>query len=246
MELTYFNLSAIALSAIGVGFFKSTLSMGVGLVLVPVMILVWPTRFVMGLIAVHMFLSDYALIHMFWKKWEWNLAKIVIPGFYIGIGLGAALLVQLPDYWIRKSIGTACLIFVLYQSWSEARGELPAPAIGRKAGFGIGVVGGTVSALTHSGGIVLSLYLLSQNVQKVQLVATVLLTWLFVNPVKLTSYFIGGLANWTIFGVGLAMIPLTFAGGWIGKRLLDRIPQKTYNLSLLFLAAAAAVRLLWE
>ncbi len=246
MELTYFNLAAIAVGAFGVGFFKSTLSMGVGLVLVPLMILVWPTRFVMGLIAVHMFLSDYAVIRMFWKEWEWNLARIVIPGFYIGIGIGAYLLVQLPDFWIRKAIGVSCLVFVLYQAWVEVRGESPTPAIGRKAGIGIGVVGGTVSALTHSGGLVLSLYLMSQGVQKVQLVATIIVIWLFVNPVKLTSFFIGGLANWTIFAAGLAMIPLAFAGGWIGRKLLDRFSQKGFNLTLLALAAASAARLLWE
>ncbi len=246
MELTYFNLAAIAVGAFGVGFFKSTLSMGVGLVLVPLMILVWPTRFVMGLIAVHMFLSDYAVIRMFWKEWEWNLARIVIPGFYIGIGIGAYLLVQLPDFWIRKAIGASCLVFVPYQAWVEVRGESPTPAIGRKAGIGIGVVGGTVSALTHSGGLVLSLYLMSQGVQKVQLVATIIVIWLFVNPVKLTSFFIGGLANWTIFAAGLAMIPLAFAGGWIGRKLLDRFSQKGFNLTLLALAAASAARLLWE
>lgn len=246
MELTYFNIAAIALGAFGVGFFKSTLSMGVGLVLVPLMIFVWPTRFVMGLIAVQMFLSDWAIIRLFWKEWEWDLAKLVIPGFYVGIVIGAYLLVQLPDYWVRKAIGIGCLAFVLYQAWSEWRGEAPAPKIGKGAGFGIGVVGGTVSALTHSGGIVLSLYLLSQGVKKVPLVATIILTWLFVNPVKLTSYFVGGLANWTIFGVGLAMIPLSFTGAWLGRRLLDRLSQKTFNMSLLVLAIVAAARLLWE
>lgn len=246
MELTYFNLAAIAVGAFGVGFFKSTLSMGVGLVLVPLMVLVWPTRFVMGLIAVHMFLSDYAVIRMFWKEWEWKLARIVIPGFYIGIAIGAYMLVHLPDYWVRKAIGASCLMFVLYQAWVEMSGESPPPSIGRKAGFGIGIAGGTVSALTHSGGLVLTLYLMSQGVQKVPLVATVILTWLFVNPVKLTSFFIGGLANWTIFFIGLGLLPLTFVGGWIGRKVLDCFSQKGFNLTLLALAAASAARLLWE
>ena len=246
VELSYFNLTAIALGAFGVGFFKSTLSLGIGLVLVPLLIVVWPTRFVMGLIAVNLFLSDYAIIRMFWKKWEWGLAKIVIPGYYIGIGIGTFFLIQLPDYWVRKSIGAGCLVFVLYQAWDEIRGESPAPDIGKGTGFGIGVVGGTVSALTHSGGIVLSLYLLSQGVQKVQLVATFLLTLLFVNPVKLIFYFIGGLVNWTIFLAALAMIPIAFAGGWLGKKLLDHISQKAFNMILLALAALTAARLLWE
>jgi uncharacterized membrane protein YfcA len=246
VDLDLFHISAIALGAFGTGFFKSTLSTGIGMFLVPLMVLIWPTRFVMGLIAVHMLLSDYAVLRLFWKKWEWKFAKMVIPGFYIGIIAGATLLVKLPDYWIRKSIGIACLAFALYQAWAEMHPDNPAPAIGQKAGFGIGVVGGTVSGLTHSGGLVLSLYLLSQGVEKVQIVATIILTWLFVNPLKITTYFIGGLANWTIFGVAVLTMPLAFAGGWIGKKLLDRISQRTFNMSLLTLATIAAIRLLWE
>ena len=94
MNLTTFELAAIALGAFGTGFFKSTFSMAIGLVLVPVMLLFWPTRFIIGIIAIHMLISDYAVIHRFWKQWEWNLAKLVIPGFYAGIVAGTSILVN--------------------------------------------------------------------------------------------------------------------------------------------------------
>ncbi len=246
MDLSLFELAAIAIGAFGVGFFKSTFSMAIGLVLVPSMVILWPTRFIIGIIAIHMFISDYAVIRMFWKHWDWRLAKLVIPGFYIGIVAGTAILVNLPDYWIRKLIGTGCLIFISIQGWSEIKGGLPAPRIGQGAGTFIGIIGGVISAITHTGGTVLTLYLLSQGVRKVNLVATIIITWIFVNPLKLSSYYVGGLVDNSMLIAGMASIPLAFVGGWIGRRLLDRMSQRFFNTAILILAAAAAARLLWE
>jgi uncharacterized membrane protein YfcA len=246
VELTQHEILAIALAAFGVGFFKATLSMGIGLALVPLMILFWPTRFIIGIIAIHMFTSDYAVIRLFWKQWNWRLAKIVLPGLFVGIIAGTFILVSLPDYWIRKSIGGGCLIFAAIQTWSEFKGEIPPPRIGRWGGLAIGIVGGTVSAITHTGGTVLTLYLLSQGVDKVTLVATVIVIWIFVNPVKVGSYYAGGLVTPTLFLAAIAAVPLAFAGGWIGRKILDRMPQGVFNASVIFLAATAAARLLWE
>jgi len=246
VEFTPFELVAVAVGAFGAGFFKSTLSMAIGVVLVPIMLLFWPTRFVIGIIAIHMLISDFAIIHRFWKQWEWDLAKLVIPGFYVGIVSGTSILVHLPDFWIRKTIGTTCLFFILAQTWSEIRGGLPALRISRHAGFFIGIGGGIVSALTHTGGVVLTLYLLSQRVKKVQLVATIIVAWIFVNPVKVSSYYIGGLLTPALLLAGMASIPFAFAGGWIGRKVLDMMSQRVFNFSILGLATVTAVRLLWE
>ncbi len=246
MNISLFDLAAIAIGAFGVGFFKSTFSMAVGLVLVPVMVIFWPTRFIIGIIAIHMFISDYAVIRLFWKQWDWRLAKLVIPGVCIGIVAGTATLVNLPDYWIRKFIGIGCLIFISIQGWSEIKGGLPTPRIGRRAGFAIGVIGGIISAMTHTGGTVFTLYLLSQGVKKVNLVATIIVIWIFVNPFKVSSYYVGGLVGNKILIAGMASIPLAFLGGWIGRGLLDRVSQRFFNTAILFFALAAAARLLWE
>ncbi len=246
MELTPYNLIGMAAGGFFVGFFKSTFSGAIGATLVPVMILFWPTQFVLGLIAVHMVTADWALIRLFWKKWEWRYVILVMPGYFIGIVLGAMLLVRLPDFWIRKSIGMTCLIFGGLQAFGELRGDLPVLRIGRAGGVGLGVVGGIFSSLTHAGGIVMNLFLLSQKVPKLTLVATVLLLWIWVNPLKLASFWVGGLVDLTLFLGCAAMVPLTFTGGWIGKKVLDFIPQRGFNLTILALSGLTAARLLWE
>jgi uncharacterized membrane protein YfcA len=100
--------------------------------------------------------------------------------------------------------------------------------------------------MTHTGGTVFTLYLLSQGVKKVNLVATIIVIWIFVNPLKVSSYYVGGLVGNKILIAGMASIPLAFLGGWIGRGLLDRMSQRFFNTAILFFALAAAARLLWE
>ncbi|MBI3128317.1 MAG: sulfite exporter TauE/SafE family protein [Candidatus Tectomicrobia bacterium] len=246
MPLAPFDALAIAVAAFFVGFFKATLGLAIGLLLVPVMVFVWPTRFVFGIIAVQMWLSDYLALKYFWKRWDGRLVKLVLPGFFFGIILGAYLLVQLPDFWIRKGLGALCLVFAGLQAVREFGRELAPPRLNSWMGVGIGLAGGTMSTLFHSGGLILNLYLLSQGVTKVPLVATVIAVWILMNPVKLTSYWVGGIVNLQMFLACLLAAPLTFAGVWAGKRALEWAPQKAYNLGVLVLAAAAAVKLLAE
>lgn len=246
MPVDSFYILAVATAAFFVGFFKATLGLAIGTLLVPVMVLFWPTRFVFGIIAVQMWLSDYLAVKFFWKRWDGRLVRLVLPGFFIGVILGAYLLVQLPDYWVRKGLGAICLIFAGLQAVREFGKEISPPRVGPWMGLGIGLAGGTMSTLFHSGGLILNLYALSEGLTKVPLVATIIAVWIFVNPVKVASYWAGGVVNLKMVLTGLLAIPITFAGVWAGKHLLEWAPQRGYNLSVLGLSALAAARLLME
>ena len=246
MPLDSFHILAMAITAFSVGFFKATLGLAIGTLLVPVMVFIWPTRFVFGIIAVQMWLSDYFAIKLFWKKWDGRLVKLVLPGLFFGILLGTYLLVLMPDYWLRKGLGAVCLFSAGLQAKREFAREVSIPRISAWMGHGIGFTAGTVSTLFHSGGMILGLYLLSQGLTKTSLVATVIAIWIFMNPVKLSSYWMGGVVDLTMIVTGILAFPLTFAGLWAGKRALEWAPQRAYNLSVLVLSAAAAAKLLAE
>ncbi|MDA1001276.1 MAG: sulfite exporter TauE/SafE family protein [bacterium] len=244
MEFDLYHLGPIALSAFVVGFFKTTFSMGTGILLVPILVLWWPARFVMGVISVIMWSTDFVTLPMFWRKWEGRLVRLMVPGFVIGIFIGTTLLVNIPEAAFRRVIGAGALIFAGIQAWGEVRGGLPTPRVGTAAGLGLGILGGTTSALTHSGGLVLSLFYLSQGLEKTAVVASIIATWVFVNPVKVISFWVAGIVNLKIFIACVAAVPLAFLGGWIGKHVLQRLSQRAFNLSLLCLAFVAGLRLL--
>ncbi len=246
MEYSAHELFAVGIAAFFVGFLKTTFSSGIGILLVPIMIIFWPTRFIIGIVAVVMWVTDFFAIPMFWKQWEGRFLRFLVPGFYIGILLGVYALVNLPDYWLRKGIGLACVIFAGLLMWRETRGDMVPPRIGIPGGVGIGIGGGIISAMFHSGGLVLSLFFISQGLSKTAVVASILGTWFWVNPFKVSSLWVGGVVKTHMLVAGALAFPLAWAGSWCGKQTLRKIPQKGFTYILLLLSLITALRLLLE
>ena len=246
MDYSTHELLAVGITAFFVGFLKTTFSSGIGIFLVPILIMFWPTRFIIGIVAVLMWVTDFFAIPMFWKQWESRYLRYLVPGFYIGILLGVYALVNLPDYWLRKGIGLTCIFFAGLLIWREMRGEFKPSPISPPAGVGIGIGGGIISAMFHSGGLVLSLFFISQGMSKIAIVASIIVVWLCVNPFKVASLWYGGVVLTPMLVAGFLAFPLAWAGSWCGKQTLRKIPQKGFVFILLLLSLVTALRLLLE
>ncbi len=246
MDYSTHELLAVGIAAFFVGFLKTTFSSGIGIFLVPIMIMFWPTRFIIGIIAVLMWVTDFFAIPMFWKQWESRYLRYLVPGFYIGIIIGVYALVNLPDYWLRKGIGLTCVFFAGLFIWRQFQGEIKPPPVSPQAGVGIGIGGGIISAMFHSGGLVLSLFFVSQGMSKTAIVASILIVWFCVNPFKVGSLWYGGVVQTPMLVEGALAFPLAWAGSWCGRQALRKIPQRGFTFILLLLSLITALRLLLE
>ena len=246
LEYSDHQLFAVGIAAFCVGFLKTTFSSGVGVFLVPAMIMFWPTRFIIGIVAVVMWVTDFFATPMFWKQWEARFLRFLVPGFYVGVAVGVFALVRLTDYWLRKGIGLTCVCFACLLVWRELKGEMKPPPVHPAVGVGVGVGGGIVSAMFHSGGLVLSLFFISQGLSKTAVVASIIITWLWVNPFKVASLWVGGVVQTQMLVAGVLAFPLAWAGSWCGRETLRRIPQKAFTLIFLLLSLVTALRLLSE
>jgi uncharacterized membrane protein YfcA len=54
-----------------------------------------------------------------------------------------------------------------------------------------------------------------------------------------------GLINAASFSLNLTLVPLVFAGAWVGRKLIVRIEQETFENLALGLSLLAGVRLLF-
>ena len=98
----------------------------------------------------------------------------------------------------------------------------------------------------HSGGLVLSLFYISQGFRKTAIVASIIVVWLWVNPFKVASLWFGGVVQTPMLVAGALAFPLAWAGSWCGKQTLRQIPQKGFIYILLLLSLITALRLLLE
>ena len=252
MEINSDIIIIFVICSFFIGFFKSTFTTGIGLVLFPVLALFWPTKLILGIIAVLMWLTEYSAGSLFWKKWESSLVKIVVPGFYIGIFIGTFFLIQLSDFWLRKFLGIACIIFSFFQIWNEKQNKSSKSNVRNSklssstSGVILGIIGGITSAMFHAGGLILSLFYLNRGLKKIPLVATIIFTWFWVNPFKVINFWYHDLVNKEMIFIAILMFPVSFLGSWIGRKLLYLVPQNIFNFGLLFLALLTASKLIIE
>jgi uncharacterized membrane protein YfcA len=238
-------LLAACIAAFVVGFLKTSIGGGIGLVLTPTLSVVLPPRVVLGLMAPLMNLSDPITLRYYWGQWDGRQLRAMLPTILAGIAVGTWLLTLLSETSLRRAIGGVSLAFALLQlalTWRRRPlfGLHPHWSVGGAAGLAAGVA----SAVAHSGGVVMGLYLLGLRLAPATIVATSGALVAFSNILKLAAFWKIGIVGWTILGAALLSTPFAVAGGWAGYRVNRWLPRRLFELLVIGISIAGALRLL--
>lgn len=236
--------SAAALAAFVVGFLRTSVGGGIGLLLAPTLSLVLPPSAVLALIAPLMTLCDPIALRLYWGQWDAAQLRVLLPTTLVGIAGGTWALSRLSELWLARTIGLLALAFgVLQLALILARRQRPA-LHGRRAGAAAGAVAGVASVVAHSGGVVLGLYLVGAGLRQTTIVATGTVLAAVTNAMKLGSYWSLGFLTADILRVALLAVPLLVVGAGLGHRVNHRLPRRIFELALITIALSGAVRLL--
>jgi len=212
-------------AALGDGFLVRTFGQGVGITLTPLLALAFSPRFALGLLAFYSTLATFGMAREVWSKWDLRTAFVVFPGQIIGVLLGVWIVSVLPDEKLNWIIGLMCLLFALHRIYIELRGRIP-----RTQNFPLwlgtimGSMSGLSSALANSGGVVLALFLHSQNFHKTVLLSTLWVVFFILNPFKLFAYWQTDVLTISTLVTGLIGLPALWLGLRIGAWAHDKLP----------------------
>jgi uncharacterized membrane protein YfcA len=228
-----------------VGFLKTSVSAGTGLVLTSTLTLVLPAPMVLGLISPLMFMSDPIAMRFYWRQWDNRQLRLLIPATLLGILGGTWALTLLSESWLRRTIGLIALTLALFQLALRGRAR---PLFGERphwlVGVAAGIVTGVASMVAHSGGVVSALYLLGTGLSAAALIATVTAVYATTNLVKMILYWNIGFLTPYVLLVDVLALPVALLGARLGYRLNRVLPRRAFELALLTIAIAGALRLL--
>src|SRR5262249_4681764 len=94
-------LGAPTVAAFLVGFLKTSVSAGTGLVLTSTLSLVLPAPIVLGLISPLLLMSDPIAMRFYWRKWDSRQLRLLVPAAILGILAGTWALTLLSEVWLR-------------------------------------------------------------------------------------------------------------------------------------------------
>jgi uncharacterized membrane protein YfcA len=200
--VTFYAMAALV--ALIIGFSKG----GLGALATPLMALVMPANQVIGLLLPILIIADMFAVASHWKRWDWRLIILMLPGAVAGVTIGTFFITSAPTGVLKMALGIIVLLFALYKILEARLFNALTYEAKDWHGVFVGTVAGFSSALAHTGGPPVCIYLLILRVPTYAFNATLALFFAIINPVKVPYYIYARLFNFQQMWKLIWLLPL--------------------------------------
>jgi uncharacterized membrane protein YfcA len=237
MDLILLSLLTLVAATIG-----TTSGFGISTLMVPVTLLFLPLPETLLLVgAIHWFGDVWKMLlfkHGIDKK---ILLYFGVPGVIAAVA-GGLTVVNIPQDISSRVVGLILILYVVYLLYKPNFKIKPSPAVAVLGGGGSGLLGGLTGV---GGGALRSMVLLAFNIDKSVYLFTSGVLGALIDASRISAYIIGGtrIAPPLLLGF-LLFIPASFLGAEIGKKIVDKIPQKSFRTVIAVFLLLLGIRLL--
>ena len=237
-----------ALAAIFAGISKGGFGSGAAFASASILALVLPPAQALGIMLPLLMLIDAATLRPYWRRWSWPETRAA--------ALGRCSLAR---PWARALHHRRCgpvpaadrgdFIGIRRMAVQHARGtdtaaQSPLPGW---AGLLAGIVAGFTSFVSHAGGPVAAVYLLSRRLDKTAFQATTVLLFALLNVVKFVPYAYLGIFHGRDIGARSDPGPFRAAGGMAGRQgALARARTRMFFAITYVALTLTGIKLIWD
>lgn len=210
---------------------------GSSILFVPIASLFFDFKIILGVTAVFHVFSNLSKIVLFRKGINKQIViKLGIPAV-VFVVLGALLSNYLPQQEMELVLSVFLLMVSIYVVVYSQR-QLQQNNRNLITG---GIASGFVAGLIGTGGAIRGIVLAAFNLEKDLFIATSALIDLGVDSSRAVVYYLNGYMTAEIVIILPALILISIVGTWIGKRLLNYIPQKQFRYLVIILVIVTSV-----
>lgn len=195
-------------------------------VLLPVLILIFGARAAVPILTVAQLIGNGSRVWFNRRELHWRVvAWFALGGIPMAL-LGGWLFAVAPLKFLVRLLGVFLLLVVAWRHLHPTRSiTFPTPwfaAIGAGASF--------LSALLGSVGPIMAPFFLSFGLVKGAYISTEALSTVVMHVAKLIAYRQTSVLTGPDILAGLAVGPIMVAGTYVGKRIVDRLPERVFVL----------------
>lgn len=242
MDLQFFAVAAFAVTFAGIS--KGGFGGGPAFAASAILALVASPTQAIGMMLPLLMLMDIGAIRPFWKRWDWQRARIMMIGGVPGVLLGTIFYRVTNDDVLRLLIGLVALLFVVWQLIPKS--SVKSANFSMPIGLIAGVVSGFTSFVSHAGGPPAAMYLLSQRLDKTTYHATMSLVFWLVNAVKVIPYAFLGIFTADTLINDVIFAPFAILGVWLGVKAHHLIPEGLFFKLTYTLLSLTGVKLIYD
>lgn len=237
------QVCVVAMAGFCSGVIKTGVGIGSGVFLLSTLALAFPAKLALGLGAPMMLASDALGLHYYWKQWAspaiiGRLLGAAVPGLIVG----TLLIPIIPAKAFRVGVGVFGIMYSVSTLWPQfppaVKLKKAVQAINQrydsKRIYIFGALGGFGTVLAHAGGLLWSLFLLTEVKDKRTFVGTIICMFFITNTYKMFAYLsVGSLSADYLVSI-LPVIPLIFLGSYAGNVLNKKMNPIVFKRIVLF------------
>ncbi|OMH32186.1 sulfite exporter TauE/SafE family protein [Motiliproteus sp. MSK22-1] len=237
MDITLLSLLTAGLIT---GFSKFSVG-GMGLLILPVLMIAFPGTQALGILIPIYIITDLMAIAMYRKDIAWPVLARLLPVGFVGVALGGWLLSEINTEMFTMMLGITIVLIVVLGVWLDHK---PAKFMRHPTSAYItGLCAGFVSLIANAAGPLFSLFMMEQRLSKEAYVSTRAWGFLIINLAKVPVLWFLGLVNWQTTLVSLQCLPGLIVGAAIGYQLLRHLKLNQFKWLIRLMATIAAIKL---
>ena len=236
------TLSVMFLVGLVTGFSKFSVG-GMGLVILPIVMIVLPGPEALGVLLPLYLLTDTMAAYSYRKEISWSVLLRFLPLSFLGVGVGAYLLAGLDADQFVTLLGViiiAMIILGLILDYRPSNPFMQTPLTTYSMGF----LTGLISMVANASGPLFSLFLLEQKLSKNSYMGTRTWGFFLTNFMKLPMYLSLGLLSKESLVISTYALPGLIIGCFIGFHFLKRITPVHFKWLIRLVSAIAAMKLI--
>ena len=242
-DITTASWLLVMLGAFSLGFSKTGFP-GLAMVNVLIMAEIFTAKISVGIIVPMLIACDLTVYPMFRRYSSWKEVLPLLPAVFVGLIAGYFLLDHIDELTARKGIGVIILLMLMLQlSRIRLGNALSKMTHSSSFKWASGLLIGTSTIMANAAGPVFSIYALVEKMAKETFLGVGARCFLLINIIKLPMVAHLGLIDERSLKINLVVLPALIAGIFIGRKIIQIIPQRGFEILLYTFSAIAGIRL---
>ncbi|KST63600.1 sulfite exporter TauE/SafE family protein [Mastigocoleus testarum] len=239
-NLTVLTVSAVAGALLG---FSKTGVPGAGILVVPIMAIIFPAKQSIGILLPILICAD--LFAAWYYRYYADTKELLhlLPGCFIGMFCGFRLLTEVSSENLKTVLGILVITLLLLE-WLRHQFDLRWISKHSLSPLIFGAVAGFATTIGNAAGPITSIFLLSKGFDKHNFMGTTAWFFLIANIGKFPIFYKLNFIDHQTLAFDLWMLPFAGFGVFLGYKLLPKIPQKLFNKFIYTVSLIAAFQLL--
>jgi uncharacterized membrane protein YfcA len=214
----------LALAALAASTLAAVTGFGGAAVLLPVLIVVFGVRDAIPILTVAQLIGNGSRVWFNRRDLDWRVvAWFALGGVPMAL-LGRYLFATAPLSALTRLLGAFLLLVVVWRHLRPKRAR-PFPVA---AFAGIGAGASFLSALLGSVGPVMAPFFLAYGLVKGAYIGTEALSTVVMHITKLVAYRQSSILTRSDLVIGVALGPIMILGSFLGKRIVDHLPERVF------------------